>query len=164
LSRPGTRLTLNGIAQGYVADRVTNILRENGFDRILADLGRSELYASGQRPDGQAWRIGLANPRNPETLAMSVDLTDSALCTSGGYGTKFEKTGKYHHLFDPRTGDSANHYIAVSVFAPSAMAADGLSTALYVTPPERGRDLLANFRSATAIATLPDGSPQFLSG
>lgn len=164
LSRPGTRLTLNGIAQGYVADRVTNILRENGFDRILADLGRSELYASGRRPDGQVWRVGLANPRNPETLAMSVELTDSALCASGGYGTKFEKTGRYHHLFDPRTGDSANHYIAVSVFAQSAMIADGLSTAIYVTPPERGRDLLANFCAAKAIATLADGSSQLLSG
>lgn len=163
-ARPGTRLTLNGIAQGYVADRVTTILRDNGFDRILADLGRSEIYASGQRPDGQAWRIGLANPRNPETLSLRVDLIDSALCTSGGYGTKFEKTGRYHHLFDPRTGDSANQYIAVSVFAPSAMIADGLSTALYVTPRKRGRDLLANFRGATAIATLPDGSTQYLSG
>jgi hypothetical protein len=82
---------------------------------------------------------------------------DRCISTSGGYGTKFEVTGRHHHLFDPTTGTSAGHYIAVSDVAASTMVADALSTALYVTPPERARRLLAAFPDTVVLATLPDG-------
>jgi FAD:protein FMN transferase len=158
LGRPGMGLTLNGIAQGYITDRVTDILREHGCDRTLANMGCSEIRAVGRHPDGRPWRVGLADPRQPDTMAVSLDLLDRSVCTSGGYGTKFEASGRFHHLFDPVTGASANHYIAVSVFAAKAMVADALSTALYVTPPERGAEMLASFPNVSAIATLPDGN------
>jgi FAD:protein FMN transferase len=162
VARPGMRLTLNGIAQGYVTDRITEILRDHGCDRVLADMGCSELRASGRRVDGRPWRVGLADPRQPETFAVTFDLTNRALCTSGGYGTKFEASGRFHHLFDPATGRSAHHYIAVSVFAESATIADALSTALYTTPPERGSRLLEEFSGVSALVTRPDGSVQHL--
>lgn len=158
LARPGMGVTLNGVAQGYVADRITDILQENGCRRVLADLGRSEMRSLGRHADGRPWRVGLADPRRPETVAATLDLEDRALCTSGGYGTKFEASGRYHHLFDPATGASANRYIAVSVLAPRARIADALSTALYVTPPERGPALVASFPATSARLTLPDGS------
>jgi FAD:protein FMN transferase len=160
--RPGMGLTLNGIAQGYVTDRVSEILRDHGCDRILLDMGCSELRASGSGVDGRPWRVGLADPRQPETFAATLDLNDRALCTSGGYGTKFEPSGRFHHLFDPTTGGSAQHYIAVSVFAASAMIADALSTALYTTPPERGSRLLEQFPGVSALVTRADGSVQHL--
>jgi thiamine biosynthesis lipoprotein len=164
LARPGTGVTLNGIAQGYFTDRVVEILRANGCEQTLADMGCSELYAMGRRGDGRPWRIALADPRRLETFAATLDLCDRALCTSGGYGTKFEPTGRFHHLFDPTTGTSANRYIAVSVFAASAMTADALSTALYVTPPEREAALLASFPGVAARLTLADGTVRLLSG
>jgi FAD:protein FMN transferase len=164
LGRPGMGLTLNGIAQGYVTDRVTQVLREHGCDRVLANMGCSEIRAIGDRGDGQPWRVGLADPRQPETIAATLDLSDRSVCTSGGYGTKFEATGRFHHLFDTATGASAQHYIAVSVFATSAMIADSLSTALYVTPPERGDAMLAAFPGVGALATRPDGSVRHLPG
>ena len=157
LARAGMGLTLNGIAQGYVTDRVTAILREHGCNRLLADMGRSEMRAIAHHADGRAWRIGLVDPRRPESFAMTMDISDTALCTSGGYGTAFERTGRYHHLFDPTTGASANHYIGVSVLAPTAMVADALSTALYVTRAERTVRLLASFPAASALITWPDG-------
>ena len=54
-------LTLNGIAQGYLTDRLADILRANACDRVLADMGRREILLVGHRPDGQAWQIGLAD-------------------------------------------------------------------------------------------------------
>jgi thiamine biosynthesis lipoprotein len=156
--RAGMGVTLNGIAQGYVTDRVIDILRDNGCDRVLADMGCSELRALGRRADGGAWRVGLADPRRPETFAVTIDLRDAALCTSGGYGTRFEPTGRFHHLFDPTTGTSANRHIAVSVMAPSAMIADALSTTLYVMPAQPAARLLAEFPGVTALITEPDGS------
>lgn len=162
LQRPGMGITLNGIAQGYVTDRIIGILRDNGFDRVLADLGRSEIAALGRHPDGRPWQIGLADPRQPEKFARILDLAPGAVCTSGGYGTKFEPSGRYHHLFDTTTGASAGHYIGVSVFSRSAMLADALSTALYVTPPGRGLDLLGGYSGVTALVTLPDGETRQL--
>jgi FAD:protein FMN transferase len=164
LARPGMGVTLNGIAQGYLTDRIADILRASGCDRVLADMGRSEIGLVGRRPDGEAWRIGLADPLAPSRLAVTLDLADRCISTSGGYGTKFDATGRHHHLFDPTTGASAAHYIAVSVVAASTMVADALSTALYVTPPERGAQLLAAFPDAAVLATRPDGSRRELRG
>jgi thiamine biosynthesis lipoprotein len=162
LGRHGMGLTLNGIAQGYVTDRVINILRVHGCDRTLVNMGCSEIKAVGRQADGRPWRVGLADPRQPDTFATSVDLFDRSVCTSGGYGTKFEASGRFHHLFDPLTGASADRYIAVSVFASEAVFADALSTALYVTPPERGTAMLTSFPGASALATMPDGTVRHL--
>jgi FAD:protein FMN transferase len=155
--RPGMGVTLNGIAQGYVTDRVIDILRQEGCERVLADMGCSELRALGRRADGGPWRVGLADPRASESLAMTLDLPNGALCTSGGYGTKFEASGRFHHLFDPATGLSAHHVIGVSVFASNATVADALSTALYVTPPDRIANLLNGFPATSALVTQLDG-------
>jgi len=164
LRRPGMGLTLNGIAQGYLTDRVVDILRANGCDRVLADMGRSEIRLVGRRPDGRGWHIGLADPLAPDRVAVTLDLANCCVSTSGGYGTRFEPTGRHHHLFDPTTGTSAGHYIAVSIVAASTMVADALSTALYVTPPQRAGRLLAAFADTTVVATRPDGSRHRLIG
>jgi thiamine biosynthesis lipoprotein len=158
LARLGMGLTLNGIAQGYLTDRIADILRANGCDRVLADMGRSEILLVGRHQDGRAWRIGLADPLAPRGVAVTLELADRSISTSGGYGTKFEATGRHHHLFDPTTGTTADHYIAISVVAASTMVADALSTALYVTPPDQSGRLLAAFPDAVILATGPDGS------
>jgi thiamine biosynthesis lipoprotein len=158
LARPGMGLTLNGIAQGYLTDRIADILRGNGCKQVLADMGKSEIALIGCRPDAKAWHVGLADPLAPERTALTLDLADRCISTSGGYGTKFEATGRHHHLFDPTTGRSAGHYIAVSVVAGSTMLADALSTALYVTLPEHSGGLLAAFPDTMVLATLPEGS------
>jgi len=162
LGRAGMGLTLNGIAQGHITDRVINILREHGCDRTLANMGCSEIKAVGRHPDGRPWRVGLTDPRQPDTFAAHVNLFDRSVCTSGGYGTKFEASGRFHHLFDPVTGASANHYVGVSVFASEAIVADALSTALYVTPPERATTMLTSFHNVTALVTLADGTVERL--
>jgi thiamine biosynthesis lipoprotein len=162
LMRPGMGVTLNGIAQGYITDRITDILRAHGCDRTFANLGCSEISALGRHVDGRPWRVGLADPRQPDKVGIALDVCDRSVCTSGGYGTKFEETGRFHHLFDPLTGTSAHGYLAVSILAASTMIADALSTALYVAPPQRSAALLVSFPGVSAIATLPDGSVQHL--
>jgi len=87
-----------------------------------------------------------------------------AICTSGGYGTKFEPTGRFHHLFDPATGASADHSIAASVFAASATTADALSTTLYVMLPDLRPGLPAHFPGVSALVTRPDGTALRVSG
>ena len=162
LGLPRMALTLNGIAQGYLTDRIVDILRDHGCERVFANMGSSEIGLVGSHPDGRPWRIGLADPRAPREVALTLELADRCVSTSGGYGTPFDAAGRHHHLFDPKTGTSARRHIAVTVIASRTMTADALSTALYVTEPERGAALLAAFPDTLAVVTAPDGSRQQL--
>ena len=53
-------VTLNGIAQGYITDRVADLLRAEGLEKVMIDLG--EIRTLGDHPEGRPWRVGLANP------------------------------------------------------------------------------------------------------
>ncbi len=128
--KPGMALTFNGIAQGYITDRVAQVLRRGGLDRVLANMG--EIYAI-----GGPWRI-----ESPATREI-LDLTDGAVATSEGAGTAFDASGQHHHLLDPHSGRSAGFYDAVTVLGPDAATADALSTALYMLPPDRADDVVA---------------------
>jgi ApbE family len=72
-------------------------------------------------------------------------------------GTTFDRAGRYHHLFVPRTGRSAAVYSAVTVFAERATVADALSTALSVMPRERAPAVLRRFPGVDAWVVEADG-------
>ncbi len=154
-ARRGMAVTLNGIAQGYVTDRVTERLKAEGMDRVLVDMG--ELRALGSHPSGRPWTVGLADPADPDRHAGTLELLDGALATSGGYGTRFDEAGRFTHLFDPASGACAAHWLAVTVQAPDATTADALSTALSVVPENRVPAILAAHPGVTARFTRPDG-------
>jgi thiamine biosynthesis lipoprotein len=162
LARPGMAITLNGIAQGYITDRVADLLRANGIDRVLIDLG--ETRALGEHPDARPWKIGLVDPFAPETYGEVVELVDRAVATSGSYGTRFSADGRHHHLFAPATGRSANHHASVSVLAASATVADALSTGLYVAPRETAQRVVAKLPGIEVRITDADGSKHRLVG
>ena len=151
LGRRGMGITLNSIGQGFVADRIADMLRDRGFDHIYADLG--EIRLIGESPDGRPWRIGLRDPKDPSRYGCVLDLEDIGLAVSGGYGTTFEQTGRYNHIFDPRTGLSADRMSAIAVTAPSAMIANGLATSIYVAGREQAKRILAPYPSAKVIIT-----------
>jgi thiamine biosynthesis lipoprotein len=130
LERPGMALTLNGIAQGYITDRVTELLRDHGLEHALIDLG--ETRSLGAPAIDRPWRAGIADPLEPARILETIDLHDQALATSGGYGTPLDSTGRYTHLFDPHTGQATPAWRSVTVRAPDATTADALSTAFSV--------------------------------
>ena len=137
---PGTALTLNGIAQGTVADRVAALLARHGFAAEAVDAGELRLGA------GQGLTIRHAGLRlAPGAAPAAATSAPGALAFPGGG----------HHLFDPRTGRSPAHWRAVTVLAPTAEAADALSTAFAVSPPELLGDLVP--AEVSAVATDPAG-------
>jgi thiamine biosynthesis lipoprotein len=147
--------TLNGIAQGYITDRIADLLRDAGMTGVLVDLGEIRaLDAPGDRP----WRIGIENPRKPGGIAETMSLQGAALATSGGYGMAFDAQGRFHHLFDPATGRSATGCLSASAVARDATTADALATALAVAGPDRAQALLTAFGGSRARLTLPDGA------
>lgn len=156
----GMGLSLNGIAQGYFTDRVADRLRREGFDGVAIDLG--EARAAGRRADGNAWTAAVVDPERPSRTLFELAMGDAAgqveaLATSAGAGTRFGPDPRVHHLFDPRTGRSANRYASVSVAASRATIADGLSTALSVVAPQRREALLAAHASTRAWFVYSDG-------
>ncbi len=158
--RPGMALTLNGVAQGFITDRVARLLHEAGFDDVLIDLG--EARALGERHGGGPWRAAIADPRHPGHTLLELPMGQRpgawpALATSAGSGTRFGADPRLHHLLDPHTGRSANHHLSVSVVAPQATLADGLSTALSVLEPQRAESLLASYPTAGAFVLDADG-------
>lgn len=160
LQRPGMAITLNGIAQGYVTDRAIELLRTAGFDDVLVDLG--EARVRGARPGGGAWRATVTDPRDDERLLFELQLGETrgalpALATSAGAGTPLGPDPRINHLFDPHTGRSANRHLSVSVAAPRATLADGLSTTLAVLAPARVDALLAAYPTVRAYLVDADG-------
>jgi thiamine biosynthesis lipoprotein len=99
---------------------------------MLVDMGEPRALAA--KPDGSAWQIGLADPREPGRVRHTLSVLDQAVATSGGYGTRLDAAGRYTHLIDPRTGRTAPAFESVTVVAPSATQADALSTALALLP------------------------------
>jgi thiamine biosynthesis lipoprotein len=164
-ARAGMGITLNSVAQGFITDAVADLLRNEGFESAVVDLG--EFHTLGRHPDGHPWRIGIRNalagslPGGGSAdggISRTVELEDMALAVSGGYGTTFEPTGRFHHIFDPRTGASANGLVDVAVIGPRATAANGLSTAICVAGEARAPALLAAYPGTRAIVTRPDGT------
>jgi thiamine biosynthesis lipoprotein len=141
LLRPGSAITLNGIAQGYATDRVTETLRGTGLSTTLVNMG--EIRAIGAKPGGAPWQVGLADPDMPGVVSETVGLVDRAVATTAGAGFRFDPAGRFTHLFDPRTGRSPSRYRSVSVIAPTAIEADAFSTAFSLLSPPRIREIVA---------------------
>jgi FAD:protein FMN transferase len=150
-TRPGMALTLNGIAQGYVSDRVGDLLRQRGLSGVLVDMG--EITARGPGPDGTGWPIGLADPDNGAP-SRRLYLNDRALATSAPGGTLLDRAGRIGHILDPRSGRPAGRWRQVSVSAPSAAMADGLSTAFCLLDAGQIRRVLEALRDVRLESIL----------
>lgn len=138
--RPGMAMTLNGILQGYAADRVIAAAREIGAPNAFVDTG--EFGAYGVSPEARPWRLGGSTAKGDDHVATIADPFTGFAATSAGAGTPFSRDATDNHIFDPRTGLSPRRVVAVTAFAPGGMLADGLSTAAYVLD-EDGASALA---------------------
>ncbi len=125
--RPSMAITLNGIAQGYITDRIAALLRTEGLRHVLVYVG--EFRAVGPRDDGRGWPVGIRAPGQAGGTARTITLSDSALATSEPLGTTFDNAGTIGHILDPRSGKPDARRQSVSVEAPRAALADALSTA-----------------------------------
>ena len=152
-AKPGMALTLNGIAQGYITDRVGDVLRERGFKNVLVDIG--EQLAIGPKLDNAAWRVGLRDPKNPDRILEMLDLTHGAVATSSNDVTSTDPTLSLPHILDPKTGRPSERWASITVVADRATCADGLSTALMLLPRERWPKFA---RPTVRIYAVPEGT------
>jgi thiamine biosynthesis lipoprotein len=135
LARPGMGVTLNGIAQGYAADRVRAVLLAHGVRHALVDAG--EYAMAGRDPAGGRWTLGIADPHAEGRLVARLFADGRCVATSGDDQTTFSADHRHHHIFDPRTGWSPPDIAGVTVAAPSGALADALTKVLFIAGPER---------------------------
>ena len=125
LNKKGMGITLNGIAQGYITDHITQVLKAEGLNNVLVELG--EKRAIGHHPSGRPWFLALQDEKDP------VPLVDKALATSASYSSNTGST----HIYNPLNGQYAQQHKSISVLANNATMADALSTGFMCLEKEK---------------------------
>jgi len=151
-------IDLGAIAKGYAADEAARILREEGVDKALINLG-GNVYALGNKTDSQPWNVGIQDPLEPQGAMIGiVQVSDQAVITSGIYERFFEEDGvRYHHILDPKTGYPLNNeLLGVSIITPSAIDGDALSTVVYTKGLDEGMELIESLENTEAIFITRD--------
>ena len=138
---PDLQISLGAIAKGYGVDVVSRILLDEGLSNFFVEIG-GEVYAHGTKPKNEPWRIGIQYPSLEPNLKLQgiLNITDSAIATSGYYPNYIQKNGRvFTHILDPVTGTPRESQTAsVTVIAPNCMLADGAATALFVMGADEG--------------------------
>ncbi len=157
---------LGGIAKGDIIDQAVATLKQQGITAALVDAG-GDIRVYGIPPandaeavsgDANGWVLGVS-AHNKEIGRVVTD--GIALASSGDLSRYALIDGvKYSHIVDPKTGLGLTNQTAVTVFAPDAITADALASALSVLPPEQGLQLLDNDEGAAAMISrrLPEES------
>jgi len=133
LHTKGMGVSLNGIAQGYAADKVRSVLQSHGVQHALIDTGETTLL--GQSPKGDAWRFAVEPSVVSNEAPPVIHPNGWALATSSDAHTVFSADHVHHHILNPYTGDSPTHWATVSVIAPSCALADALTKVFFMCPP-----------------------------
>ncbi|MCK7614671.1 FAD:protein FMN transferase [Roseibium sediminicola] len=134
------KLDLCGIAKGYGVDCLSRVMHRWGLSDHLVSID-GEVRASGCKPGGDAWCVGLEKPvEGVRDSAFAIELADTAIATSGSYRQMRIIAGQtVSHTMHPQQGQPVcNGVLSVSVLADTCMEADAWATALMVLGWEKG--------------------------
>lgn len=161
--RTGVRIDLGGIAKGYAVDRGIAVLRARGVERAMVNAG-GDTRIIGDR-FGRPWMVGIRNPDDGGKVALRLPLEDTAISTSGDYERYFEEDGvRYHHILDPRTGESASKVRSVTIIADTATRSDALTKSVFIMGAEAGIAFINTLPDVDAIAIDPTGKVHYSRG
>jgi thiamine biosynthesis lipoprotein len=151
-ARAPLRIDLGGIAKGFAVDRAVDALRAAGCSGGLVNAG-GDLAVFGTR----AHRIVCRTARSQ----VVVDIRDAALATSEAGPARpsrpLEHRGHYHGVDGAEAAPGA-----VTITAPSAAVADGLTKCLLLDSPRgaRQRRLLHLFGARALLHQNATPSPR----
>ena len=136
----GQALTFNGIAQGYAADRVRQLLHRAGYSQALVEMGEFAAL-------GGPFRISVEDVALGEVAVRH--LTGNAIATSSPSAMRL---GGGFHILGPH--DEQPRWSTMSVEAESAALADGLSTAFCLMSPGEIRLALQQVSGVTRVTAV----------
>jgi FAD:protein FMN transferase len=136
-----TKITLGAIAKGYAIDKAIDIIKENGINNALINIG-GDIKAIGLKDGKEKWSIGLINPENTNQQISMFKISNKAVATSGNYQRYFDKTKKFHHIVNPKTGYSTQGITSVTIISNDTISADAIATSVYVMGLKDGINLI----------------------
>ncbi|MEN8192527.1 MAG: FAD:protein FMN transferase [Bacteroidota bacterium] len=130
---PNIYCDLSSTAKGYGVDKIAEYFDSLNISNYLIEIG-GELNTKGNKIDKSPWRVGISKPDELGGIQEIINLSNSAMATSGDYWNYFEENGlRYSHTINPVTGKPIMHKLAsVTVLAESCLLADGYATAMNV--------------------------------
>lgn len=149
--KAGMGITLDGIAKGYIVDRVAMLMKKLNVSYALINAG-GDIRALGEKK----WRIAIRDPFDPDKYVEVINLKDNAIATSGNYEVYFDKEKLYHHIITPGTGYSPAEVVSASVVTKTTVAADALSTAILALGPVSGKQLIGKLPDTEALMITRD--------
>lgn len=153
LQQKGMMLDLGSIAKGYAADEVVKILKAEGVEKAIIDLG-GNIYVLGSKNQNKDWNIGIQDPFSDRgNVVGSIEVSNKSIVTTGIYERFIEKDGvKYHHILNPKTGYPYKTEIAgVSIVADKSIDADALSTLIFTKGLDEGLKLVEDLENVDAV-------------
>ena len=155
---------LGGIAKGYIADRIVEMLRRAGATAGIVNLG-GNVVCLGCKPDGSAWNVGLRAPmpsgKMPQTASFaSIAVRGKSVVTSGVYERAFVRDGRVlHHILDPRTGmPAATDVLSATVVSDASLDGDGYTTALVIMGAEQALAFVEATPGIEAVLLTTNGT------
>ena len=160
----GVMLDTGAVGKGYASDKAAEILRENGVDSALIDLG-GNIVLVGSKPDGKDWKIGVRDPEGNGVVGI-ISASDCAIVTSGAYERNFTAGGVvYGHIIDPKSGAPVdNDILSVTVIASEGRLCDSLSTALFVMGKDGAVEHWRTHKDFEMIMLCKDGQAYVTEG
>jgi FAD:protein FMN transferase len=158
LKRQGMMIDLGGVAKGYTADVISDILTEEGVKSAIIDLG-GNIFAHGLKVDGSTWRIGIQNPFSDRgDIIGTITVKNKSIVTSGIYERYIEKDGiKYHHILSPKTGyPYENELAGITIISDKSSDGDALSTSVFAMGVEEGMKFVNTQEGIDAIFVTKD--------
>lgn len=159
LTDPGMIINLGSVSKGYIADEVMAVIKAEGVEHAIVNLGGNVLVMGG-KADGSDFGVGVEDPKNPgEGYVGVLSIKDGSIVTSGDYQRYFTDAAgkKYHHILDPFTGYPADSGLTqVTVVTPASIDGDGLTTTLFLLGLDKGMELVKSMSGVEAIFVTTD--------
>lgn len=160
LQEEGMKVDLGAIAKGYITDEAARVLKEEGVNTAIIDLGGDiVVVGNSTRGEEEPWRVGIQDPYGERGAILGmIDLADSAIVTSGIYERNIEEDGKsYHHLMNPETGFPVENNISgISIIADNAMDADAIANIAFSKGVEDGLAYINDMAGVDVIYVTKD--------
>lgn len=158
LKREGMMLDLGGIAKGYTADVISNILTDEGVKSAIINLG-GNIFTHGKKVSGSDWKIGIQDPFSERGgIIGTLTTSNKSVVTSGIYERYIEEDGvRYHHILNPSTGYPYDNEIAgITIVSDKSIDGDALSTSVFAMGVEEGMKFVNSQSGIDAIFVTKD--------
>lgn len=151
LKEKGMRIGFGAIGKGYAANRAKAIMQSMGIANGLVNAA-GDLIAWGKMENGEAWKIGIADPVKKNQVMSWLTIQEGAVVTSGDYERYVMFGGKrYAHIIDPRTGYPTTGIKSVTIVCPDPELADALATSVFVLGQSAGLNLINQLRGVECL-------------